>query len=429
MSSKLLSSKLLSYCSALLILASFTYVAEDRFSANPGLTGTLLFFRVVPMAIVGLCCVLATPPKDYVSYFREFTRAPFLPWIWYATVAIVSGFVSGLSPAWSTWKCVEILVVVAWAAAISVHMQQTNSYQLLKSCFSTLVITCYFVCLWALTEAFHDGTTLQDYMLRGARLDTEWPHINSITLSCLSVFVITTGLLLTGRVKVTTRVILLIPIFLVLGLSRSRTGLLALFALGIYTALTRTVSRDKRLGLAAFGLLVLGILIASPAIREMMRVDSFHELARGAGRILDAEGERSAWQETLSYVAASPEIGVGFVIIRRFIDDDHLAVDNFVLQSFVVAGLVGGLPMVAYVFYTAFRWLRARGAADRDAKLVLELGLASTCVALAKSVTTNGVSAYDVSLVLFLLGTIAFQSVGWSAGRTRRSSDPLDRLA
>lgn len=408
-----MSSRLLAYSAAVLLLASFSYdMREDRFATTAALNGVLLFTRVLPLFGVVIACFLATPPARFVAFLREMTRPPFIIWIWYAGVAIVSGAINADTPlAWSTWKCTEILIVVFWATAVAVRVRADNDVALLKHCFVTLVVVAYFVCLWSLTEVYDDGSTLRDYILRGERLDTQVPHINSITLSELSVFVIAAGLLLTGRVRFTSRMLLLLPVLLVLGLCRSRTGLLAFLVLAGYAVITSTMARGRKAAILLVATGMVGALLLSPDLREWMRVDSVKELAKGSGRILTESGDRSGWMDTVNVIKKSPEIGIGFVILRRFVDERYRAVDNFVLQSLVVAGFVGATPMILYVGYMMFAWLKGVRSDVSGHRQLAELGLTATCVSTIKSLTTNGVSAYTFSLILFLLGAISLTTI------------------
>jgi hypothetical protein len=404
-----------------MLIASFSFdMREDRFSASTSLNGMLILTRVLPLLGVAVVCLLTVPPSRIVAYLRELTRPPFIVWGWYAGVAIVSGAINADTPtAWSTWKCIEILMVIFWGAAVSLRARDDRDIGLVKDCFVAIAMVGYLVCVWSLTEVFQGGTTLRDYILRGERLDTTFPHINSITLSVISAFVMAAGLLLTGRVRFTTRLLLLIPVLLVFGLSRSRTGLLAFLVLCGYAILTSTMNRGRKAAIVLVSLGMLGALALSSDLREWMRVDSVKELAKGSGRILTEDEDRSGWGDTLRVIQKSPEIGIGFVILRRFVDERYRAVDNFVLQSLVVAGFVGATPMILYVVYVMFSWLQGLALAEAGQRQLAELGMTATCVATIKSLTTNAVATFSFSLIIFILGAISLNIVRQSA-RERR---------
>ncbi len=406
-----MSEKILSYAAVMLLFSSFSYVATDeRLSEPTGLSTVLIVARVLPIAAVILICLLATPVRRYVDLIKTVGTPPFLFWTWYASVAAVSGFVSGVSPTWSAWKCTELLVVVLWGASVTLHIQRTGETRILDRIFSLLVASCFVISLWSIAEMFREGNSLADYVMLRRRLDTTWPHINSITLSVISLFAICGGVLVTSRMMLPMRVAFALPLLAVFLLSRSRTGLLALIALAVFAFATNTISRGKKTTLIMICLVFVAVLVGSSALREWMRIDSWSELARGAGRIRTIDG-RSGWGETIQIIKKSPEIGVGYVIVRRFLDSDHAAVDNFVLQSLVVAGVIGALPMILYSSFIFFRWLLRVRFLDPESRRVGEMGMLATCLGFIKSFTTNGISALDFSLIIFLFGAISLQYV------------------
>ncbi len=303
------------------------------------------------------------------------------------------------------------MVVVTWMASVAVHIERTGSSQILHRIFSIMVVTCYAVSLWSISEMFREGETLRDYVTRGYRLDTTWPHINSITLSIISLFAIGGGALLTNRMHLPIRAALVAPLLWVFAFSRSRTGLLALLTIAVFSMKTSTISKGKKLSFVALAMLFIGLLASSTTIRERMRMSSWDELARGAGRIRSAKGNRSGWGETVRLVGKSPAIGYGFVIVKRFVDRDHLAVDNYMLQSLVNAGVIGAGPMICYSCFAFFRWLTRIRLRDPHTRRLAEMGLLATCLGFIKSLTTNGMSVYDISLVLFLFGVLTFRRV------------------
>ncbi len=403
---------MLSFCTLILLFSSFSYVTDDeRFSTTAVMTDVLLMARVLPLAAVAAICVVTTPVRHYYDLARELTRPPFVFWIWYALVAMVSGFSSGLSPLWSSWKCIEVLIVVVWTATIALWIKRSQSTYVLRRCFFLLTLACNLVSLFALSEIAREGSSIREYVVQGLRLDTTWPHINSITLSVISLFGMCGGVLLMGKTRSPLRLLLLIPAAIAFGLARSRTGLLGLFVVASYALLSSSISKGKKLGLISLGMAMLIVVATSQDFREWMRIDTWEEIARGAGRIRTQEGNRSGWGETVRLIEKSPTIGVGFTIVRRFVDQSHIAVDNFVLQSLVAAGFLGATPMILYTGYLFVRWLGRIRTGDRGAKQVAEWGLLATCLGVVKSLTTNGVSAFDVSLILVLLGAVSLRCV------------------
>ncbi len=197
-----MSESLLAYSALVLLFSSFSYtMVDDRFASSSGLSTTLLFARVLPMMFVSAVCVIGVPVRRYAALLKALGTPPFVFWSWFAAVAAISGLVSGLAPEWSLWKCLELFVIVFWAAAVSVHVQDHESSRLLERIFELLVIGCYVICLWSISEIFREGETLRDYVLLGHRLDTTWPHINSINLCVMSLFAIFGVMLLTHRMS------------------------------------------------------------------------------------------------------------------------------------------------------------------------------------------------------------------------------------
>lgn len=393
------------------MVSTFSFTDIERAGSEPAGLSTVLFLsRVLPLAIVTIFCLLAVPVRRYLQLIKSLGSPPCLFWAWYAGVAIVSGFVSGITPTWSAWKCTEILVVVLWAASLLVHVQKTQSTRVMERVFTYLVIASYLVCLWAIAEVFREGHSIQDYVFRNYRMDTEWPHINSITLSLISLFAIAGGILLTNRIGLPTRVFMMMPVVIVFAFSRSRTGLLAMFTVALFSMKTSTISRGKKLSFIALTLLVVGMVASSQTVREKLRLSSWDELKRGAGRIR-AESGGSGWGDTARLITKNPSIGIGFVIVKRFLDKDHLAVDNFVLQSLVVGGLVGAGPMLIYSLFAFLRWLVRVRVRDVDSRRLAEMGLLASCLGFVKSLTTNGMSGFGFALMLFLFGALAMRIV------------------
>jgi O-antigen ligase len=73
----------------------------------------------------------------------------------------------------------------------------------------------------------------------------------------------------------------------------------------------------------------------------------------------------------------------------------------------ITAGLIGAAPMILYSIFAFFRWLVTRVGSDPDVKRIAEMGLLATCLGFVKSFTTNGISTFDVSLIIFLFGVVA----------------------
>ena len=404
-----MSEKLLAYCAVILLVAAFSFTEVDRGGTEAaGLSTILLVSRVIPMMVVVAFCFAAVPVRRYFQFFQSMGRAPSLFWAWYAGVAVVSGFVSGITPAWSAWKSIEVLTVVIWAAAVMVHAQRTRSVRVMERIFSYLVIASYFVCLWSIAEIFREGYSIQDYIFRGFRMSTNFPHINAITLTIISLFALAGGILLTNRIGVPMRIMIMLPLGLVFALSRSRTGILALFTVAFFAMKTSTISKGKKLTLIALSLTVVSAVVLSSAVREEIRLTSWEEFKRGAGRI-QAESGGSGWKDTARLIMKQPAIGLGFVIVKRFLDNDHLAVDNFALQALVTAGFVGAGPMLVYSIWVFFRWLGRVRMRDPASRRLAEMGMLTTCLGFVKSITTNGMSVYGVSLLLFIYGALALR--------------------
>lgn len=404
-----MSEKLLAYCGVILLVAAFSFTDIDRAGTEAaGLSTVLLLSRVIPMMVVVVFCFAAVPVRRYFQFFQSMGRAPCLFWAWYAGVAAVSGFVSRITPAWSTWKSIEVFTVVIWAAAVMVHVQRTRSTRVMEKIFSYLVMASYFVCLWSIAEIFREGYTIQDYIFRGMRLHTNFPHINAITLTIVSLFALGGTILLTNRIGVPMRLMLMMPLGLVFALSRSRTGIVALLTVAVFAMKTSTISKGKKLSLIALSVAVVSAIMLSGAVREEIRLTSWEEFKRGAGRI-QAESGGSGWKDTARLIMKQPAIGLGFVIVKRFLDNDHLAVDNFALQSLVVAGFIGAGPMLVYSFYVFMRWLGRVRTRDPASRRLAEMGMLATCLGFTKSITTNGMSVYGVSLLLFVFGALALR--------------------
>ncbi|MEM7313037.1 MAG: hypothetical protein AAF497_07780, partial [Planctomycetota bacterium] len=215
-----MSEKLLSYAAVLLLFSTFTYQVEDRFNAAAGLNRTLLFARIIPLFLVTMICGLSVPVRRYIELVKSFGKPPFLFFTWFAAVAATSAAINAKTPTpWSVWKCTEIMIVVLWAAAVWDLVQRTGRTQVLVRIFSLLVVSCYAMILWSIAEIFRNGESISNYVLKGYRLDTEWPHINSITLSIMSLFAISGGVLLTNRMRLLPRVFLAMPPLIVFWLA------------------------------------------------------------------------------------------------------------------------------------------------------------------------------------------------------------------
>ncbi len=203
--------------------------------------------------------------------------------------------------------------------------------------------------------------------------------------------------------------------------------MLGLLVVGGFSALTSNISRGRKIAILLVPACFFLILLSSPEIREYMRVDSWEELARGAGRLQTEDGNRSGWGETVQVIKKSPAIGWGYVIVRRFMQHDHAAVDNFALQALVAAGVIGALPMIFYSLYVFLRWLIGLHFPDAEARRIGEMGVLATCLGFVKSLTTNGISAYDFSLILFLFGCISMRFVLYKQRRTQPTPEKIDQ--
>ena len=60
--------------------------------------------------------------------------------------------------------------------------------------------------------------------------------------------------------------------------------------------------------------------------------------------------------------------------------------------------------MIFYSIFVFFRWLFGLRFEDPEANRIAEMGVVTTCLGFVKSLTTNGISAYDFSLIIFLFG-------------------------
>ncbi|HEY6563457.1 MAG TPA: hypothetical protein VIY86_03125 [Pirellulaceae bacterium] len=402
---------LLSFTAAILLLASFSYRTEDRMTSGAELDDVLLLTRVIPLLLVAAICILATPVRQYYNLIREVLSPPFLLWVWYAAVATISGVSSNLTPLWAAWKCSEIFIVALWGAAMMVFMRRTRDSQVLEAAFGWLVAACLLVSVFGLTEVFRQGMTPKQVVSQNARLETELPHINSITLSMISLYAICGSLLLRTRTRLATRTILLIPVMVVFALARSRTGLLGLGVVALYAFVTSTIAPARKAAVTLIALAVVGVLMASPDVREWMRLDSWEDLMRGAGRIRTQDGRSSGWLESARLVRDEPVIGYGFIVVKRFMNANHASVDNFALQALISAGFLGARPMILYSLWVGARWLWRVSTPNPRYRFLAEMGMVSTCLALTKSMTTNGISTFDVSLIMFMMGAIALQIV------------------
>lgn len=408
--------KLLSYAAVILLFASFTFASSGT-TSSATLSTALALARILPIGIVVLICLASVPIRDYGVLAKSLATPPFVFWIWYAIVAFTSGFLSDISPAWCAWKSIEVFVVITWGAALALHARRVGNGVVLERAFKALVFGGIVISCWSLAEVLRRGESLAQFVFSEKRLETEWPGVNSINLSILSMLALCGIVVMEGRSRLLRRWLLLVPLIGVFLLSRSRTGLLgSLTVIGV-SMLSSNVSKGRRAAFVLLGICMFAVFASSSSIREWMRIDSWQEISKGAGRIVSESG-RSAWGETLEKIQDRPAIGYGFVNVQRMMDRNHLAVDNFALQSLISAGIIGAGPMILYAFYAFARWLFPMTFPDPQFRKVAAMGLICTCMGFAKSLTTNGVAMYDSSLILFILGAVVFQWVSENRPRT-----------
>jgi hypothetical protein len=383
---------------------------EDYASNIENVQRVNTLFRIVPISICfGLISLTSLPIFNVVVTVSKET--PYAAWIWYAMIAIFSGVISSIAPLWSGWKCIELLVVVYWATAVSSHARATGSMTTIWNCFLSMTWCCTAMVILSLVQMLQSGVTPLDFLQRGnLRLYSLWPHVNPISLSIMATFSVV-GLLHANRLNIFLKISLIAPSLLAMVLTKSRTGLLAVLLIALFTVLSSAMGR--RLKQATLLLIFCGcVVVATNAtLKETLRVDDYQRVMMGAGRIISADGKTSAWGDSIEFFGRSPIIGYGFLNQSRFMGRET-STDNGLLQILLSAGLVGAIPVVLSLFLVISRWLAVRlHEADPFYNRLAAIGGSALAIALAKSVTTISLSCADVSLQLFFLSAVALHAL------------------
>lgn len=402
-----ISTRLLQLAAIILVATSFAYVNRDLVvTEGVQVTRSHAIYRIIPIAMVAILSAIAAARRIGRILIRM-VNPPILWWTWFAVVAITSGFLSNIAPLWSAWKCTELLVAMFWASSVLVCCYDSKSTDVVEKCFAAVLALCYVIVIWALISVGMDGP--QQYLSGAKRMQLEWPGINSINLSVIAAFAIVGCWILLRRINPFLLLTLMAPPLLLLIMTRSRTGLVALALAGSYAMLTQRVSRNYRL---IFGTLLVGIIAAfalSEDLRANFRMSSVEELVRASGRIETERGD-SAWAECMRRIGDSPVIGHGFLNMTRFMYRGKRVVgDNGFLHALVSAGFVGATPMILYAVSLFIIWFRlgAIGFGDGASNRLFGFGSSAACIAFLKAMTTNSLTSNDFALVLFLLSSIA----------------------
>lgn len=402
-----LSTRMLQLAAIILIATSFTYVDRELVvTEGVQVTRTHTIFRIVPIAFVAVLSAAAAS-RQIGKILVRMVNPPILWWTWFAVVAIISGFLSNIAPLWSAWKCTELLVAMFWASSVLVCSYASKSHRVVEKCFMAVLAICYAIVVWSLVSIALDSP--QEYLSGAKRLQVEWPGINSINLSVIAVFAIVGCWILLRRMNPFILLCLVAPPLLVLMMTRSRTGLVALALAGGYAILTQRVTATYRLIFVVFLVGVVAAFALSEDLRKNFRMSSVEEVVRGSGRIETESGD-SAWAECVRQIGESPVIGHGFLNMTRFMYRGKRVVgDNGFLHALVSAGFVGATPMILYAISLFVIWFRlgAVGFADGASNRLFGFGSSAACIAFLKAMTTNSLTSNDFALVLFLLSSIA----------------------
>lgn len=402
-----LPTRLLQLSAIILIATSFSYVDKElRVTEGVQVTRTHTIYRILPIALVVVLSAAAAP-RQIGRTLRQMFNPPILWWTWFAVVAIVSGFLSGIAPLWSAWKCTELLVAMFWASTVLVVSYSEKSDRVVEKCFVAVTAFCYLITVWALASTYQDNP--MEYIGGAKRLDLDWPGINSINLSIIAAFAIVGSWLLLRHLNPLIILVVIGPPLLMLIMARSRTGLVGLALAGGYAVFTQRVKAAYRL---IFVLFLVGVVVAfatSEDLRSSFRLSSMSELLRGSGRIETEQGD-SAWAECINKINEQPLIGHGFLNMTRFMYRGKRVVgDNGFLHALVSAGFIGATPMMLYSVSLFIVWFRlgAAGFADRRSNLLFGFGSSAACIAFLKALTTNSLTSSDFAMVLFLLSAVA----------------------
>jgi len=393
-------------------ISSFSFVDRDSQQSEAALTSVLLVARVIPVFCAMFLCLAAVPLRHYGLLFRELLRSPLVWWLWYAVVATTSGFANGIEPIWSAWKCTEIVGVLIWAAAVSVHLTLTNDKQLLEKCYQALFYSSYAVCAWAMLTVVQGDLGWRAYLYESRRLNMDWPHINSITLGTLAMFCMLGCFIRVKPGQLRLAIIMAVLPSLVFVMARSRTPLLGLCLLGVIAILSTNMSRSYKL---VFPCLLFAIAVGalvSPDFRTRLRIESPQEIQSGSGRIRTKSGAESAWAESIRAIEKQPLIGYGYLNAKRFIKDKDRSVDNGALQALLSAGFIGATPLIIYVPILGWMWLlgtRTRRELSQQTRRLAAFGLIAYSLAVAKSMTTNSLSGSGFPLLLLLLSSYSLR--------------------
>jgi len=402
----------LSIAACLLFLFSFSYQQELTPEVE-AISYSLFLTRVLPLALAALLSWSAVPRQDLLLLLRTLLSVPFVFWCWYALVGIISGVASEIQPLWSAWKCLEIVIVMCWAAAVFTRAKRDCHFQVLKSCYGYLLVASYVLLLWTLVSNFQDygfGNLIN--LESSARLSNTWPNINPLSLAIIAAYcLLSPHYLLPSKHKVLTCVLSVIPLFILVG-TRARTGIFAVGLFAVFSVLSRKSSPLKKAVILATLIAFILTLTQSESLGQVFRVSNYNEVVAGGGRFSSEIHENSAWAKSLDLIIESPFFGVGYLNVKRFIPTYDLPVDNFVLQALVSAGFVGAIPIIFYVLFLVFRWswaLTRDSIISRQPRMV-GLGNVALSLAFSKALTTNELSNHGFALLLFLLVVISFKA-------------------
>ena len=351
------------------------------------------------MATFVLSCTCA-PRSKTVLILAQFRHPCLLCFLWYVAVGIVSGLISDVQPLYSTWKGLEILIVLVWGASVLVHLKTKGGHTFLRGCFLSLGLITQATIIWSLWCAWPDVFT--DFG-RAHRLYTQVPHINSLTLSIMSAYnIVVWPLLLRGSRS------LLMPVLVASGIvtlfaSQSRTGIVALVSVvPLLLTTLRRLDRKVLILLTTTCVLIIPFLVFEE-FRVSFRLSSLQE-------VLALSGRQYSWVESFEIFTKSPWIGFGIVNAPRFMYEKEYSVDNGILQALLNAGLIGGAPIILYILYVVARFLgllERVGRLSGDHRRLLHCSFCGLWLGFVKCLVTSAIVVFGFSLLIFLLGAFS----------------------
>jgi O-antigen ligase len=404
----------------ILVLASFGWYSRDYYAVvDPVLSSSTLFGRAIPLLLSAIISIIAAP-KPRIRLIGHLFSPPFVFFLWYIGIGLLSGVLSGISPLYSLWKGIELTVVIIWAVVIASWLEAPGSKRLLRLCFIAIFWSIVAVNIWTLYSNYgFPQNWFVDFLVR-PRLEGDFPIINPLQLGTMAAYVITMSLVLGRRNKRFLYFLIALPAVSILIHTQARSA-----AVGLLFAVFLLLFSRRRLNPLNSVIIVVLLLMFFTFSMSNEAFGAYFFRAQSSvwldtqdidiPRLFSGRIDMS-WADSLEMFSSSPVIGYGLINLSRFFKEQIFGVDNTYLQLLLASGVLGAIPLIYYFVATAARWLFAvfqppDSLADETLQDVYEFGLVSFAIVMTRTFFVNELAFYGIGQTLFLLSVLSLQLV------------------